>query len=337
MLRWYPIRIGALMHAKGYGVFQIGRSEAGVICIGSGNATLPGLGTTAKGTAPNIELAYITDESDAVSEFLTIFDHLCKEARDLSEASRREDAYSFTYSLLASGIFLHDWRDSLRSQIGIIYTLTPEGQNQIRLDDEELKQLGFDLDQATINRNPLSGVRFSADRALPRGFARKYTIDTLIGRWCPRSIWTVVEENIERDEGFTQFLEAFREATVSKNLSKLSAQEREIAERLVGRGLVTDDPDRIPRWVAKMEMLREKKDQLARIFLKFTPFDLPYDYQARDDVRELYDSLRQSMTNKRNQSFLSKKTLEAERLGDLSELKLTNDEIVELENILMTT
>jgi hypothetical protein len=75
---------------------------------------------------------------------------------------------SFAYSLLASGVFLHDWRDSLRSQVGMIYPLTPEGQRAITI-DENLRRL-FDLHQATFSRNPLVNIDLSDFRALPKGF-----------------------------------------------------------------------------------------------------------------------------------------------------------------------
>src|ERR1019366_5815206 len=113
--------------------------------------------------ATNIELVQISTEISDVLEFLKVWGGVCKNRRELDNASHREDVYSFTYSLLASGVFLHDWRENLRSQVGIIYLLTPEGRNAITI-DEELGRL-FDVHAATFSRHPLVGIDFSGFRA----------------------------------------------------------------------------------------------------------------------------------------------------------------------------
>lgn len=329
---WAAIRAGALMHAKGYAVVQLVKDEPGdgIVCIGSGNATLPGLGTNLK---PNVELSYVSDDDEDVAEFLDIWNQLIRQRRSLDGASWQADAYEFAYSLLASGIFLHDWRNTLRSRIGIIYTLTPEGRRAISLSDE-LRRLGFDVDQATINRNPLETVDFSFSRILPRGFTTKYTIDTLIGRWCPLSVWNVVEKTVERDEGFQDFLARFRKATEPEELEKAAEQEERIAAWLVDHGYVTEMPDRVARWKAKIETLRNQEDRLARIFLKFTPFHLPYDYSARDEVMELRDSLFETLAMKDKSSFVARKIEEAENSADPSLLDLDDAERADLEELL---
>lgn len=330
---WYAIRAGALMHAKGYAVIQSIRGEqgGGVVCIGSGNATLPGLGSNSK---PNVELAYISEQSSDITSFLAVWDLLIKKNRSLDKASEQADEYEFSYSLLASGIFLHEWQDNFRSQVGITYTLTTEGKKAISV-DEELKQLGFDIDQATINRNPLDTIDFSFSRDLPSGFAKKYTIDSLIGRWCPLSVWTVVEDILEREDNFKKFRDSFFSATKPEKLEKAAQQESLAAERLVKRGVVTDVPDRIERWKAKIENLRENNNKLKRIFLKFYDFNLPYDFSSREEIEELYESLLESLSIKSNRSFIAKKIEEAEEAGDLSLLELTENERLKLEAFLM--
>lgn len=191
--QWSPLRAGALMHAKGYAVIQVvnGDEAQGVVCIGSGNATLPGLGIAANGARANVELACISSDEEDVGGFRSAWDHLMGSSRSLEDASRREDDYAFSYALLASGIFLHDWQATLRSHVGISYMLTPEGRKAISV-DEELRRLGFDVDTASMNRNPLrETVDFSSVRALPHCICQ-----TIYGGYAS---WAVVpQDGLER-------------------------------------------------------------------------------------------------------------------------------------------
>ena len=269
---WEVIRAGALMHAKSYAVIQFagargrliegtrGELGGGVVCVGSGNATSPGLGSALR---TNVELTYLSKAQEDLEKFLAVWDRLMGDRRNLDEALLRFDAYEFAYSLLAHGVFLHDWRDNLTSKICVKYTLTSEGRRAITVNDE-LKSLGFDIDHATINRNPLK-LEINA-RILPPTFAGIYTVDTLLGRWCPMSIWNVVEETVSHDQQFQDFLVLFRKATRPLKLNEIAENERQIAKRLLDRRFVTEAPDRIDSRVEKIRTLRGNEDKLARIF-----------------------------------------------------------------------
>jgi hypothetical protein len=303
-----------------------------VVWIGSGNATARGLG--ASRSPVNVELSSVSSAAKDVADFLEIWDRLAAKTCDISAVAEREDAYAFTYALLASGVFLHDWRDSLRSQVGVRYTLTPEGRKAVTV-DPQLAALGFDLEQATVNRNPLiAEVDFPSGRSLPPSFTRRCTIDTWLGRWCPRPIWTVVEDVVERDDAFRTFRQAFLKATEPEALDRVIGREQGIERSLVERGFVVADDERLPRWRQKLEVLRESEARLSRIFLRFEPFDLPYDYQAREEVESLRDNLFQSLAIRSRQSLVARKLLDAEEWGTLAGLDLTDDERWELEELL---
>ncbi len=330
---WRAIRVGALMHAKGYALVQIleGGYGDGIVCVGSGNATFPGLGqrTQSEIQRSNVELFQISTNGDEVIEFLNIWNQLEAYERSLDAASSKADHYEFAYMLLASGVFLHDWRDSLRSKVGIKYTLTPEGRKAISV-DEELKRLGFDVDMATMTRNPLVTVDFSLTRAMPSSFTRMYTVDSLMGRWCPRSVWNVVEEVVEGDADFKKFLKSFLKATEPENLKNCAEAEEQISRQLVERGVVTHVGGRIDGWIEKIEALRENEEKLKRIFLKFEAFDLPYDFSAREEVMNLHESLVETLALKNNMSFVAEKIAEVESIRDLSLFDLNADQRIKL-------
>jgi hypothetical protein len=322
---WRAIRAGALMHAKGYALVQVleGGYGDGIVCVGSGNATFPGLGQRKHNgmQRSNVELFQISINGNEVIEFLNIWNQLEEYERNLDAASSKADDYEFAYMLLASGVFLHDWRDSLRSKVGIKYTLTPEGGKAISV-DEELKRLGLNVDMATMTRNPLVTVDFSLTRSMPSSFTRMYTVDSLMGRWCPRSIWSIVEENIEVDVDFNKFLKSFINATEPEKLNACAEEEEKISCRLVERGIVTLVERRIESWVEKIRELRENEDMLKRIFLKFESFDLPYDFSAREEVTNLHESLVETLAIKNNMSFIAEKIATSESMRDLSCLDL---------------
>lgn len=336
---WRAIRAGALMHAKGYALVQLMGDDYGdgVVCIGSGNATFPGLGRRKlEGMQrSNVELFQISVNGDEVTEFLDIWDKLTlkKFIRSLEDKSLKEDEYEFSYALLASGVFLHDWRDSLSSKIGIKYTLTPEGQRRISV-EEELKQLGFNVDMTTMTNNPLSTVSLNMTRSMPQSFTRKYTVDSLMGRWCPDSVWSIVEKTIEDDEGFKTFLASFLDATTPEKLKSCAEKENGISRQLVELGIVTDVSRRIENWVEKIEALRENENKLKRIFLRFDSFVLPYDFSAREEVMELHESLSETLEQKTNKSFIAEKITDVARTRDLSSLELNEKERTDLVKLL---
>lgn len=335
---WRAIRAGALMHAKGYALVQLledGYGD-GLVCVGSGNATFPGLGQKMFNgmQRSNVELFQISVNGNEVPEFMNIWDQLWECERSLDASSSNADAYEFAYTLLASGVFLHDWRDSLSSKIGIKYTITSEGRKEISV-DEELKRLGFNVDLLTMTRNPLHMVDFSLTRSMPQSFTRIYTVDSLMGRWCPRSVWNVVEETIEVDVDFKLFLESFLKATEPDQLIKCAEDEEKISRRLVERGIVTDVPGRVDSWIEKMEALRDNEDKLKRIFLQFESFDLPYDFSAREQVMDLHESLFETLALKRNMSFVAEKIADVERMRDLRLLDLDGKQRADLVKLLV--
>jgi hypothetical protein len=325
---WYPLRAGTLMHAKGYALVQQQgqKNRSGVVSIGSGNATLRGLGLS-MGTNVNIEMAIVSNSNDDLNEFIRCWRLLMKNKRTLENAALCEDEYEFSFKLLASGVFLHDWRVSLTSQIGIKYALTEEGKEQLALKDPELERLGFTADRATISRNPFRSVMLPNDRALPHEFSKNYTVDTFLGRWCPKSVWDVVEQTIRRDDEFRRFFRGFQAATTSSNLVRITEAEKEISTGLTNRGIISADPERIARWQSKMEMLRENKNMLARIFMKYSAVELPYDYSARRDIQDLKDSMFESMAVRSRQFLAARKVAEAQQQRNTRALELTVDEL----------
>ncbi|KQU05127.1 hypothetical protein ASG60_00035 [Methylobacterium sp. Leaf469] len=325
---WSPLRLGSLMHAKAFAVVQVtsdGYGE-GLVWIGSGNATRPGLGGGLTNSSMNVELMSLTVEQEGVQAFLGHWQWLLDKATSLDAALRRHDERSFTYGLLASGVYLHKWEGRIGEKVSIRYALTPEGRRRVTV-DPTLQAFGADVDQVTISRNPLSTVMETAgQRSLPNGFTRNYAVDTLLGLWCPRDIWAIAEEAVRHSGEFQAFHKGFLTATETDRLEQLVAAEGQAASGMVEQGLIVDQEDRFERWTAKIQLLRNNKGQLERLFLRYDAFELPYDFGSTDELEGVKASLLETLALRARQSFVGTKLREAEAARDLSVLELTADE-----------
>ena len=153
------------------------------------------------------------------------------------------------------------------SQTAIRYKLTEKGQKEIiQIQMQFRGQLDFERE--TVSRQPLrlfGGVDTEVGKPLPRSFTRTYTIDTLLGRWCPLAVWSVVEKAIEEDEGFTVFVDKFTAATDPAKLKDISGQEAAFEQTLLEPGYIEFDELRRERWMSKIAELRNNKEKLRRI------------------------------------------------------------------------
>jgi hypothetical protein len=331
-----PLRGGEIMHAKGYALVQLadGEINLGVLAIGSANATRQGLGTEPT-AGMNIEMSVLMRSGRDLSVFLGHCGVLRQEySCSLDEAIARAERFAFRYALLASGVFLHDWRDSLRSRVSIRYRLTEAGRAHVMV-TPQLASLGFSPEQDTVSRNPLAdSVDFPDQRLLPSRFRQDYAPETFLGFWCPRQIWQAVLDLVGQDTAMAQFHRQFLAATEDVRLESLVRAEAELIAPLVKDGLIVEDDERLDRWRQRIQDLRESKDRLDRIFLRYQEFELPYEFSSRKEVNELWDSLFGKILTKRRHGPVERKLLEAEEEKSLSPLKFDRSELADLRAML---
>jgi hypothetical protein len=320
-----PVRVGALMHAKAYAITQEDSSRTlvgGLAFVSSGNATHRGLGFGQQ--QPNVELTTSTTTLKGVREFLRVWDTIAKSQKDMSSAAANEDEYARKFALFSTGVFLHKWAIPFGSQTAIRYGLTEAGRNGIIQIEQEFKDQFDDLDRETLSRQPLSrygGVNTKVGKPLPPHFTRMYTIDTLLGRWCPSDVWSTVERIVDEDEGFTDFVNKLKSAATPEKLDNVVRQEANFERALVDRGFIEGDEGRQERWKSKVVELSNNEEKLRRIFCDMDAFRMPYDYANRADVETLFDSLTQSIELRTNGSVVGDKvrsTIEKKSLDCLS-------------------
>ncbi|WP_158808555.1 hypothetical protein [Beijerinckia sp. L45] len=327
---WNAVKAGALMHAKAFAVVQHkgGAVHDGRIWVTSGNATARGLGQR----TPNFELSLTTDRRRDLKSFLTIWEDLeNRYSVDIGRPVRKAEDYGFKYGLLASGTFLHRWATPLAAQLALRYPMTERGRRDAVTVADLIKDQGFELGVGSLSRQPLA---FKARKVLPRSFSRDYTVDTLLGRWCPHCVWSVVSASVSGNAAFQAFRASFRRQTTSESLDRIVADEAVREGALVARGFVEADEDRLGRWRERTATLRDDEARLERIFLDYQDFELPYAYEAKSDVEEVFRSLSDSMEMARRESVTVKLARSAITKADLRALALGDDEREALSRIL---
>ena len=313
--------IGEMVHAKGYAVFQRigGQARPGFVMVTSGNLTRRGF--TGGG---NIELAYLSHRVGDIEQFEKLYNDMWeKNGKDISLDIAEEEMALFKYALLSSGRFLHKWDRTLSSLIGVRYSLTKSGKELIAIKDPELVELGFKPDQDTITKQYLD-ISDLPPKELPGNFIRNSTIETLLGRWCPQSIWAIAKN--QGKEEAEKFFKSFKDATTPDKLAVALKEANKIQERLLKRKLVTVKEKHLTRWEDRIKHLRENQEQIRRLSVGYEDFKLPYDYSNFNETRELYESLVESIDLSRKANLAIRKTSEAIEMMSLQCLDLSDEE-----------
>lgn len=232
-LKWQALCAGTLVHSKGYSLYQTGKDAnevlAGFFLVGSPNLTKPGFFE-----ARNIELGYISDNLDELVSFINTYDELAERfGKDIDDEVFKQNQALFRFSLLSEGIFLHKWDGSLSKLVGIRYQMTAEGRRNTQL-AQEFVELGIEPGNS-VTLQPI-GLKYLPQKTISSGFVRKYTVDTLLGRWCPLDVWRTVAESIENK---TNFLAQFRDATKPERMKEVLEKAQSIQTRLLERQLIT--------------------------------------------------------------------------------------------------
>jgi hypothetical protein len=334
-----PVRMGALMHAKGYAITQEDSSRnlvGGLTFVSSGNATRRGLGF--EQDQPNVELTTSMVTLKGIREFLHVWDTIAKSRKDMSSAAANEDEYALKFALFSTGVFLHKWAIPFGSQTAIRYGLTEAGRSGIIQIGQEFKDQFDDLGRDTVSRQPLSrygGVNTKVGKPLPPQFTRTYTVDTLLGRWCPLDVWMTVERTVDENKEFADFVSKLKSATTSEKLDDVMLQEAAFERTLMDRGYIEGDEGRQERWKEKVVDLRDNEEKLRRIFCDMDAFRMPYDYANRADVEALFDNLVQSVDLRKNGSVVIDKIRAAIKNKSLDCLAVTGEERKTLRQLLI--
>jgi hypothetical protein len=231
---------GQLMHGKAYAVTTIGKGNqpprTGVVITTSGNLTKPGLGN--HGKRRNIELASGSAEPDDLAIFYQTFGLL--RGRIVPE-DRRLARYELLRAirLLAAGDLYHEWSGDLSAEFRFSLKLTKKGKKEWSERGGAMTRRGYNMDADTISQVPaeIKRVLERRTRPIPRGFIRKYSVDTLLGRWIPKEISKLLQQRM--DGTVERSITALKRATSDEKLKRMAKRFDKHVTDLVERKFVT--------------------------------------------------------------------------------------------------
>ena len=152
-VKGYP----GIFHCKAYFLVNYdfaNEIKDGAIVIGSANLSSKGL-SNIKG---NFETLIGLNSKRDLNTIITAIDklHSSDAIIDFDNISSfqnitTENEFSWQYSLLKSGYFVHKWSNNLRNELSVKFYLSKQGQKTVQ--SGELKELGFNLETKTISKN----------------------------------------------------------------------------------------------------------------------------------------------------------------------------------------
>ncbi|MDM8548950.1 phospholipase D-like domain-containing protein [Desulfobacterales bacterium HSG2] len=303
---------GEMVHAKGYALYD-DLKESGFVMITSANLTLRGF------NGVNTELGYITQKQQHIKQFVDLYFSLWdNNAIDLNEEIKYENEELFCYYLLSHGRFLNKWDINLKNLIGVQYKKLKNTESN----DSLLTKLEFDSEQANLTKQYIDISHLP--KKFYQGFTSKYTIRTSFGRWCPLSVWKIVEEYL--NDNFSQFIEGFKSVTTDEKLITMKKQAETIQKWLSEKDIIKVKDDYLDKWIIRIKKLRENSKQIGRIYAGYEDFSLPYDYSNIKGVKNLYQSLSDSITFSQRNTLAIKKVSQAIEKMSLEYLDLSTSE-----------
>ncbi|MDD2997590.1 MAG: hypothetical protein PHV05_00935 [Candidatus Riflebacteria bacterium] len=309
---------GELFHGKAYGIIPTDQdfsANKGLVALTSANLTYPGI--LGKG---NVEIAYFSDSTQLVKQFRDQFNSICATLCIENEKILANNCQRLRhYEILSGGVFLNKWPGSFKSETALRFKLSKECQKLIEIGDQELRDLGLNIEKGSLTRHLISSIDIPR-KSLPKSFLKDFTIETYIGRFCPSSIWDFVEAIHKKD--FNSFKLQVADVTSREKLDSYCMQALEIQKKLVARSLtLSTDKDHVDRWRHKVFSLACDDVRLGRLYNGCEQFSIPYRYEDKHEVKKLFGSLEESISLKRKKNLAARKVKEANQSGQ-SELTI---------------
>ncbi|WP_156924452.1 hypothetical protein [Derxia gummosa] len=226
-----------------------------------------------------------TQDAGAVAEFLDELKNLrTVDVREIGEF-RSANEYAFKLALIHEGLFAHKWSDSLGQYLAIRYQLNEQGKKTIG--NNELKEMGFDIDSATISRRYFRFEYSSECTDKISNMVKNYGIETHLGHWIPKNIARSLNESSDA-QNFKKELET---ALYEQHIEIESSIEHDL--RALSDLNVIEQPETPPfhSFKAKCEKLLANDLKLGRILSKYEFFDLPYDISNKERIEDLFDEM----------------------------------------------
>ncbi|MEN8220676.1 MAG: hypothetical protein ABFS56_30855 [Pseudomonadota bacterium] len=250
-----------LFHAKIYGLVSRKNKRDGkrngFVAISSGNLTKRGLGSVKDKS--NIEVVQIVKESHSIEEYMKIIQEL-KNFSASEERLKRQEDFILAFRLFSAGHFYHKWEGNLSSEVRFKLTLTETGKEKLQKDVFK----NYRKDSNSISRVPinLQNIFKEIPKPFPQHFWRLYSVDTLLGRWIPAGVASLVDKALEK-EVKPYIKEIYN--LITKQLEAKTDELSEEVEKYQKEGYVNEDVKVVKTWSKKIKTFPENNKGLITL------------------------------------------------------------------------
>ena len=292
-----------LLHAKAYRLRQYTAEDkwaGGLLIVSSGNATNNGL------YGINKELGYLSNLTQDLNEFDTLYDDIWENAYDIDQFKKRKHEKIQYYDLLVSGVFLHKWEGNLNQLFSSKYIINEEAVSKME-QDEDLIEWGVKFGKTlSISVFDFSEIK---QHKISKEFLKAFTIETYLGRWCPTSAWTYINDCLKRKDSIGKKKEILRNILSSPKEARSTLKYRQ--DRLLAKRYIKQPKsDHIAKWEKNVKKISSQSGILfERLLTGYEYFQLPYN-KNDDEIEDLYNSLFQSAEISRSKSAIKKWLIE---------------------------
>ena len=292
-VKGYP----GIFHSKAYMLINYDSSNEikdGAIVVGSANLSKKGL-SNIKG---NFETLIGLKSKSDLKKFTTAIEDLNSSNAlvDFDNISSFQDItieneFSWQYSILKSGYFVHRWSNNLRNELSVKFYLSKQGQKTVQTD--ELKELGFSVETKTISKNYF---KFSFPKVYlgnVKDFLKFHGLETYMGHWIPKAALTIND-----NDEFNSFKKKL-EAELYEQKEDIKRRIFEDREKLLSLELI------LPSYQSKMftdkhiQNLLSNQLTLYRIYTKYHISEFSLDYSQTEEIDQIYEELISTLESKK--------------------------------------
>lgn len=300
----YVVDTPTLFHSKALALVSE-NDESGICLVGSSNFSNSGLFSK----NGNYESLIFTNSIQDVNEFFNSLNEIKKYIKKLDEFRKfKKKSYSFKYSILEQGYFIHKWQMTLQRFFSAQYKLTSYGKSEISFG--EFEKLGFNVDSETVSKQFLNFEEFE-ERINTKYYSkisnlRRHGIETYLGHWIPKVLCPELDDidlKNYTDELLAMIATQLEESGTSFDLEY---------EQLLNQDLIERNTLKPTQYILeKQNKLMGNEIRLERFLTKLEIFTLPYDFTQKDKIEDVFNILAGVSIESPRKNYSMKKILEA--------------------------
>jgi len=262
-IKFIPINFkNRLFHAKSYALISQKNEKTderrGFIAVTSGNLTKKGLGLVQES---NVEFVKIVKDSESLEDFIQIVKDL-KNYKASKRLLDRQDEFLLALRIFSAGHFYHKWEGNLGNEIRFKLTLTDEGMEEYNREDSIFQ--GYKPDSKSISRDPinLKAIFDNIPKPFPKRFWAIYSVDTLLGRWVPKGIASVIDEVLKKS--VEPYIRQIESITDPENLENEVKELGRKVKSFKDKDYIKEEAkDVIDAWLERIKRFRDNKELIT--------------------------------------------------------------------------